>query len=90
MRWVAYALLRLPEILPHALRVVATQLRLTFRYGSYDRHVAAAFSDVTVSCQSLLLRRVWGNMVGRRYFHYTQRAPTAAEHERRELHSSHP
>ena len=63
---------------------------MTFRYGSYDRHVAATFTDVTVSCQSLLLPRVWENMFAGRYIHYFERAPTAAEHERRELHSSYP
>ena len=40
------------------LFAVATLLRLTFRYGSYGRHVAAAVTDIAVSCQSLLLRRV--------------------------------
>ena len=39
------------------LLAVATYLRLTFRDGSYDGHVAAAVTDVAVSCQSLLLRR---------------------------------
>ena len=52
---------------------------MTFRYGSYDRHVAATFTDVTVSCQSLLLPRVWENMFAGRYIHYFERAPTAAE-----------
>ena len=41
-------------------------MRLTFRYGSYGRHAAAAITDVTVLCHLSLQRPVMENVVGGR------------------------